>query len=318
MALVNAIRDGIVAAKTEHDAGETTKNPRSAENPGLEILPGTPYSRYALPIEYMPSRAFHPRWGEQGRAPIPSLLQWFSEHTEAYRDILAEMTGNRVRLSKIPHDFDESLLPSPAWNHVPICAFDSAAIYTMITRFRPKRYFEIGSGISTCFAYQAIKDCGLPTKILSIDPEPRAAIDAICDDVVRDGLENCDIALFDQLEAGDILFFDGSHRAFMNSDVTVFFIDLLPKLKPGVIIHVHDITLPWDYPESFKSWYWNEQYMLAVYLMNARHRIQPIFPTAFVCRSPAFADWFATPLIDLGTSNDGWRGGGSMWFTHTA
>lgn len=297
-------------------AAEQMKNQFNGR--GLEILAGTPYSRYALPVEYMPSRDFRPRWGEGKQAAIPSLMQWFGEHTEQYRSILAEMTEYSSVLREIPHNYDPANLPQPAWNNVPICPFDSAAIYTMLRHYRPKRYFEIGSGISTCFAYKAIQDCSISTKILSIDPDPRATIDAICDEVVREGLETCDMALFDQLEAGDILFFDGSHRAFMNSDVTVFFIDLLPRLKPGVIVHLHDICLPWDYPESFKSWYWNEQYMLAVYMMSLRQRIQPIFPTAFVCRTPAFDDWFTNPLVDLGGANDGWRGGGSMWFTHKA
>jgi hypothetical protein len=74
--------------------------------------------------------------------------------------------------------------------------------------------------------------------------------------------------------------------------------------------------LPYDYPEFFTNWYWNEQYMLAVYLMNARHRIDPLLPTAFICRDPQFEDLFARPPIDFGTLNDAWRGGGSMWFTH--
>jgi hypothetical protein len=94
-------------------------------------------------------------------------------------------------------------------------------------------------------------------------------------------------------------------------------IDVLPRLKPGVVIHVHDIALPWDYADYFKNWYWNEQYLLAVYLMNARQRIDAIFPTHFVCREPSFDDWFADPLIDFGGErNQSWKGGGSMWFTH--
>ena len=121
-----------------------------------------------------------------------------------------------------------------------------------------------------------------------------------------------------QLEAGDILFFDGSHRAFMNSDVTVFFIDVLPRIKPGVIVHIHDIALPWDYGEFFKNWYWNETYMLAVYMMGHKHRIKPIAPTAFICRDVAFEAELVGPLIDLGRYNDGWKGGGAMWFTHTS
>jgi len=135
---------------------------------------------------------------------------------------------------------------------------------------------------------------------------------------VREGLETCDIALFDRLQPGDIVFLDGSHRVFMNSDVTVFMIDVLPRLKPGVLVHVHDIALPWDYPDMFVDWYWSETYILAAYLIGARDRVRPVFPTAWVCRNPQFDAWFARPLVDLGGGNAAWRDGGSMWFTHTA
>jgi hypothetical protein len=106
----------------------------------------------------------------------------------------------------------------------------------------------------------------------------------------------------------------------MNSDVTVFFIDVLPRLKPGVIVHLHDILLPWDYPDSFKQWYWNEQYMLAVYMMNARDRLNPLLPTAWISRSQEFVSFFRTPLLDLGSpaANESWKHGGSMWFTKTS
>ena len=190
-------------------------------------------------------------------------------------------------------------------------------LYAMVKKFRPKIYCEIGSGMTTCFARQSIRDFDIDTKIVSVDPQPRQDIDKICDEVIRDGLETCDMSLFDQLGPGDFLFLDGSHRAFMNSDVTVFFIDVLPRLKPGVIVHIHDILLPWDYPDSFKQWYWNEQYMLAVYMMNARERLTPLLPTAWISRSPELASFFKTPPLDLGSpaANESWNSGGSMWFT---
>ena len=106
----------------------------------------------------------------------------------------------------------------------------------MVRRYRPHTYLEIGSGITTCFAYRAIRDVGSDTQIVSIDPEPRTSIDAICTNVIRDGLETCHTTIFEDLVANDILF-DGSHRSFINSDVTVFFIDILPRLQPGVIVH---------------------------------------------------------------------------------
>jgi hypothetical protein len=101
----------------------------------------------------------------------------------------------------------------------------------------------------------------------------------------------------------------------MNSDVTVFFIDILPRLKPGVVVHIHDIMLPYDYPDSFKHWYWNEQYMLAVYMMGHMARLTPLAPTAFICRDAEFAHALHEPMIDLGPYNGGWLGGGAMWYT---
>jgi hypothetical protein len=85
-----------------------------------------------------------------------------------------------------------------------------------------------------------------------------------------------------------------------------------------VIVHLHDVALPWDYDHMFKPWYWNETYLLAVYLMGNMHRINPIAPTAFICRDAAFEHMLSKPLLDIGSENGGWRGGGAMWFTHLA
>ena len=85
-------------------------------------------------------------------------------------------------------------------------------------------YFEIGSGNSTKFARHAIKLGDLRTKVMSIDPAPRAEIDLLCDKTFRMRLEDSDHQIFSILQAGDVLFFDGSHRFLTNSDVAVFFL----------------------------------------------------------------------------------------------
>lgn len=284
-----------------------------AERRRVPQLPGTRYSTVAIPLEYPPSRDLRPRWGST-QPPLQPIVDWLRPHEAAYRDILRAIRARTPAFARIALDFDPAKLPEPAWRGVPFAPFDSAALYTLVGEYRPKLYLEIGSGITTAFARRSVQDHGLSTRIVSIDPEPRAAIDGICDAVVRSGLEACDLSLFDQLEAGDILFLDGSHRVFMNSDVTVFMLDVLPRLKPGVLIHVHDIALPWDYPDMFTNWYWSEAYILAAYIIGGAKRLKPVLPTAWVCRDPSFADWFATPPRDLGAANDGWRGGGSMWF----
>jgi predicted O-methyltransferase YrrM len=232
----------------------------------------------------------------------------FRSEIDSYRSFVEHMRA--LNVSHIP----EKAESGPAWIGGAISPFDSLALYAMLRKYAPKRYVEIGSGMTTRFARQAITDGRLHTRILSIDPEPRAEVDAICDETIREGLETADLALFDQLEAGDIVFMDGSHRSFMNSDVTVFFIDLLPRLKPGVIVHIHDVMLPYDYPEWAQNWYWNEQYLLAVYLMGSKEKVRPLLPTFYIQKAPELADCLATPFI-CGQTLD-WSGGGSLWFTH--
>jgi len=277
-------------------------------------LPGTEYSRYALPLEYPPSRDLRPRWG-YGRPPIAALYSWLAEHADAYRSFLGHMRTFGPDLTDVPYRFDPARLPLPGWTGVAMNPIDLLTLYTFVRKYRPATYIEIGSGVTTCFMHLARQHGQLATRIVSIDPEPRLQIDAICDDVIRSGLESCDISIFETLAPNDIVFVDGSHRSFMNSDVTVFFIDVLPLLHPGVLVHLHDISLPWDYHEFFTNWYWNEQYLLAVYLMGNRRRIAPLFPAAFVTRDPMFAAEFSRPLVNL--PQDFSLEGGSMWFTHT-
>ena len=148
--------------------------------------------------------------------------------------------------------------------------------------YNPVRYFEIGSGNSTKFARRAIKDHNLDTIITSIDPFPRAEVDIICDNIIRQPVENVNIDIFNSLKSGDILFIDGTHRLFMNSDVSTIFLDIIPNLRPGVIVHMHDIFLPFDYPSEWIQRYYSEQYMLAIYLLSGGGKIDIILPNNFI------------------------------------
>lgn len=278
-----------------------------------EMLPGTQYSRYAIPIEYTPSRDYRPRWGNT-QPPIAHFVDRFRRDDSTFRDRIVRMTHYANELGTVPAIFHEDQLPMPAWDGVPYSPIDALALYSIIRDQKPRKYIEIGSGISTCWAKLAVNMNDGGTEITSIDPEPRAAINDICDRVVRNGLETVDISLFGELESGDILFFDGSHRAFMNSDVTVFFIDVMPRIKPGVIVHVHDIAIPYDYPEMFANWYWNEQYMLSVYLMSMDEKVDIFLPTTWLGREVLTVEAEAE-LARLLPSVNNWRGGGAMWFS---
>lgn len=280
----------------------------------IELLPGSVYSQYAIPLDYLPSRSYAPRWGYQ-REKIEVLDKWFESFEMDFRNFVSKMFAQDY--SSILVDYDPEEPSTPAFVGGAICAFDALAIYTFVSDVKPKIYCEIGSGMTTLFAKQSIIDNKLNTLIISIDPEPRQYVDDVCDEVIRMPLENMDPDWFQQLDKGDILFVDGSHRSFMNSDVTVFFIDVLPKIKPGVVIHIHDITLPYDYPDSYKEWYWNEQYLLAVYLMASMDKISPLLPTTYVCRDNYLRAFIQENLTSLGNleRDESWLGGGSFWFT---
>jgi predicted O-methyltransferase YrrM len=186
---------------------------------------------------------------------------------------------------------------------------DAVALYSIMRLYQPKRYIEVGSGSSTHFAKTAVTDGQLPTKITCIDPFPRHEIASVADTILYQRLEETDLSIFDQLEANDIFFFDGSHRCFTNSDVTIAFLDILPRLKKGVIVHIHDIFLPDDYPANWSDRYYSEQYLLACYLLAETQRFQTILPMRFILNDPELIQALAPLQLDLN--------GGSFWLRVT-
>ncbi len=167
----------------------------------------------------------------------------------------------------------------------------------VIRRYAPRRFVEIGSGHSTRMARYAQKIFSTPTTITSIDPQPRSDIDSLCDNIIRRGAEDVDISVFDDLSAGDILFIDNSHRILQNSDATVFFLETLPRLRPGVIVHIHDIFLPYDYPPKWRRRFYSEQYALAAYLLGAGADVEILGANAYVS-GPDFGENPLTPMWD--------------------
>jgi hypothetical protein len=189
---------------------------------------------------------------------------------------------------------------------------DSDVLYSIIRKYQPRTFLEIGSGNSTRLVRQAIIDGGLNCRIVSIDPCPRVDIGGFADTIHKCPVEQLSAAdLSAMLEPGDVLFIDSSHVSTIGSDCTYEFLQLVPALKSGVIVHIHDVTLPWDYPEK---WFlqepcvlkWNEQYLLQAMLMNSpkwkvvwpgyylqktlSHQFLPSFPSAGLRDATSF--WF--------------------------
>lgn len=142
---------------------------------------------------------------------------------------------------------------------------------------------------------------------------PRAEVDAKCDEVLRIPLEDVPMDFFDSVTAEDVIFFDGSHRTFQNSDVTVFFTEILPRLPAGALVGVHDIFLPYDYPRELRERWYSEQYMLAAWLL-AGERLRVELPVAHCMAEPELDSildlfWQAPSMAGVR------RKGCAFWFT---
>ncbi|MCX7046410.1 MAG: class I SAM-dependent methyltransferase [Candidatus Sumerlaeota bacterium] len=147
---------------------------------------------------------------------------------------------------------------------------DPHVYYSLIRWLQPKKIIEVGSGFTTLLALQAIHKNG-GAQFLCIDPYPRDIIPTGAQGVeqVRKKVEDMDSDFFTQLGPNDILFVDDSHVVRMGGDVNFIILDVLPKLAKGVVIHFHDIFLPFNYPKEWVTRmgrYWTEQYLLQAYL----------------------------------------------------
>lgn len=150
---------------------------------------------------------------------------------------------------------------------------DAEFLYNMIRLFKPKRIFEIGCGQSTLLATNAVatnrsEDASYRCEHVCIEPYEVGWLDQLDVTVVREPVELIDKAFFGRLETNDILFIDSSHMIRPQGDVLFEYFEILPILKPGVLIHVHDIFSPKDYLEEWiqSVCFWNEQYLLEAFL----------------------------------------------------
>jgi hypothetical protein len=225
--------------------------------------------------------AFKPRYGH-GLPPHPELFEIVNAHRESYAAFIEETLVHVDAIHRIKKTGEEQDSNQPAWNNGFLPGLDIVAIYGMLAKYKPKKYVEVGSGNSTKVAAKAKRELGLSTQIVSIDPMPRTEIDNLADVVIRQPFENIDYKDLINLESGDILFIDNSHRILPNSDAMVFFMEILPRLKKGVIVHIHDIYIPYDYPQFMCDRFYTEQYGLAFYLLANPAKFQTIFPNYFV------------------------------------
>jgi hypothetical protein len=159
---------------------------------------------------------------------------------------------------------------------------DAELLYAMVRRFRPRQLLEIGSGMSTevsATAALANRHDGHDTELFAIDPEPRVELTRTTRELVQHQRHSAlDVPLrrFESLGRNDILFIDTTHTVKLGSEVNHLVLEVLPRLRPGVLVHFHDIFLPYEYPPAFQggSTYMAEQYLLHAFLcMNPSYEV---------------------------------------------
>jgi hypothetical protein len=199
--------------------------------------------------------------------PLRWLEERFARDLPAFRQLLAAVMPTLDPGSLPRSDLDGK---TPFFPNSFFGPMDAAALTGLLAMLRPRRYVEIGSGMSTRFARRAVEQYGLSTQIVCIDPAPRSSVAQIADEVIPESVLDVDLSLFRALEPNDILFFDGSHLSFSGTDCPRFFLEILPAVARGVYIQIHDIFLPDEYPERIRNRFYNEQQLLGAFLLFNR------------------------------------------------
>jgi hypothetical protein len=159
----------------------------------------------------------------------------------------------------------------PPGQRRPFRGVDALVGYCMVRHFQPRLIIEVGSGFSSLALGQATAK-NKNSALICIDPFPSDFLRKGFSGLrswIEEKIQDIDLEFFSQLESGDILFVDSSHTVKIGGDVNYLFLEVLPRLKPGVIVHVHDIFLPFEYRRDWvldELRFWNEQYLLQAFL----------------------------------------------------
>jgi predicted O-methyltransferase YrrM len=227
--------------------------------------------------------------------PYPAIEALFESSTAAFESVMALVDGHATALEAKQSLLDQSWFPS----------LDAAVAYALVRDRKPQHVVEVGSGHSTRVLAKALGGLG---EILAIDPAPRADIAGLPGvQVVPSTVQTTAPELFDRLVPGDVLFIDSSHILMPGSDVDLLLNRILPRLPSGVLVHIHDIFLPFDYPPIWGWRAYNEQqgvlpllttgaYLPLFSSVWARQRMADRLAQSVVARLPSPTEAMATSL----------------------
>lgn len=232
---------------------------------GLGTVTGIAPRGWFIPYRYRGSTP------DTGTLPVYSALESrFRAAEPAFLDAIAAMERTWPSLAVL----SGTVPPAPRFEQMWFPGLDAAFAYSLIRQNRPARLVEVGSGHSTRFFARAVSDGGLNTRITAIDPAPRADIAGLAGvTVIRSTVQAAGDAPFADLGPGDVLAIDSSHILMPGSDVDMLFNRILPALPAGVLVQIHDILLPDDYPPEWAWRGYNEQQALGPLLRSGAELI---------------------------------------------
>jgi len=190
---------------------------------------------------------------------------------------------------------------------------DAEVYYAMVRYAKPRRILELGSGFSTLVGLAACERNraeGHPVRYEAYDPSPREVVTSPAprglDRLHRTGAAEVTPARVAELDTGDILFVDTTHTVKVGGEVNHIVLEMLPALAPGVLVHFHDVFLPWEYPREWierERLFWAEQYLLQAFLafnplfevLFAAHAVARVHPDRLGRAVPSFYSGLSTP-----------------------
>jgi hypothetical protein len=218
-------------------------------------------------------------------SPIPSVTDMDPAVCDYRYDDIPGVMPNQTKVVELLEVYERfggelkglpSERPEPLdffWNNPAFNSTDALGLYSMVRFLRPKRVVEIGCGYSSLMILKALaQNCS--GELICIEPFENDMLNIVRQSpvshrVILSMVQRADPSLFGALGSDDILVIDSSHVSKYGSDVNHEFFKIIPKLARGVSIHVHDVFLPYDYPQRWvmgKKIFWNEQYLLTAFM----------------------------------------------------
>ena len=240
-------------------------------------------------------------------------------NAQAQRALLRDVFPKYIRDYDYPVTLAEGADPHAFFDRNPAFAWlDSRALFVLLRHWRPRNVIEVGSGYSTLLMADVNRRfLGGAATIRCIEPYPPpflATLPGGVAELLPTRVQDVPLGVFEQLQAGDVLFIDSSHVSKTGSDVNHLVFEVLPRLARGVHVHFHDIFLPFDYPREWVlelGLYWNEQYVLRALLTHSAG-FRVTFGSTYA--SVACAD---DVVRALSLSPGSIYGGGSFWIEKT-